>query len=353
VAGKRILIVKPSSLGDIAHALPVASALKHTWPKAEVAWLANGQYRELVECCPQVDRVYEVDREAWRGPLGVVRGTGPLLRLVCELRRARFDLVLDLQGLIRSALYSFVTGAAVRAGEAGARELAGLAYTRRAPTDRTGQHAIERYLAVARAAGADISAARAELAPRPDDARWFHRELTDRFGPHDRGPVITLVCGSRWSTKVWPTDHYIELAAGLQRELDARVVVIGAGEFRDAAARIVVGSGDRGLVEGGRMSLGRLVAIVAASDVVVGSDSGPQHVAHAAGTPTVTLYGPTAPGLTAPRGPSAGVVEGTCERAPCYERECEDVRCMSSIAPERVFEVVAGLAGSRTGKRQE
>src|SRR5688572_11226481 len=151
----RILIIKPSAIGDVVHALPVLNLIRRKWPAAHVSWLVTPACAGLVEGHPQVDQVIRFERRelgrGWRSPRAAVE----LVRFMRELGRGKFDLVIDLQGLFRSGWLAGATRAPVRVGMAAAREGAWLFYTHRVATGSKEQHAIERYLTVAEAVGCE------------------------------------------------------------------------------------------------------------------------------------------------------------------------------------------------------
>ncbi len=166
---ERICLIKPSSLGDVVHALPVLSALRDRWPSSHIAWVVNRGLRGLVEGHPYLDQVIPFDRAAARiNPKGL-REIG---RFLTELRAERFDLTIDLQGLLRSGLMTAATGAPVRVGLASAREGAPRFYTDRIATSPDRPHAVDRLLAVAAAFGADVAMPRFQVALTEEHRHW-------------------------------------------------------------------------------------------------------------------------------------------------------------------------------------
>ena len=150
----RVCIIKPSSLGDVVHALPILSALRGVWPSAHLTWVVNAPFREVLSGHPDLDELIVYERKG-RGldRLGILGMSGVL----GKLGRGRFDLTIDLQGLLRSALMAAATGAKVRIGMADAREGARWFYTHRVDAPRLGLHAVDRVLRVAAEPGADVS----------------------------------------------------------------------------------------------------------------------------------------------------------------------------------------------------
>ncbi len=203
---RRIALLKPSALRDIVHALPVLTALRRRYPDAFICWVVNRSYQPLLDGHPDLDESLAFDRGASRS--GWLAALASYRRFAAELRRRRFDLVLDLQGLFRSAVMALVTGAGRRVGLGSAREGARWFYTDVVPVpdyDRT--HAVQRCWRVAEALGAE-GPPRFVVPVRPDARLWAEQQL--RLLPR---PWVMLAVGSRWRTKRWPPGHFAALAA--------------------------------------------------------------------------------------------------------------------------------------------
>ncbi|MGC3973632.1 MAG: glycosyltransferase family 9 protein [Nitrospira sp.] len=187
---RRILLIKPSSLGDIVHAMPTLSALRERFPDAEVTWLVKRQWASLVEVIQGVDHVCAVE-QGLMGWLGRVR----------DLRAARFDLVVDLQGLFRSGAMAWLTGCSRRVGFANAREGSPFFYTQRVPVHTGLMHAVDRYLLVAEALGAARQKEpRFAFVDRPED-RQAGEALLTAAGIRASSPWIAMNVSARWETK--------------------------------------------------------------------------------------------------------------------------------------------------------
>jgi len=200
---RRILLIKPSSLGDIVHAMPTLAALRERFPQAEVTWLVKRQWASFVEVIKGVDHVCAVE-QGLRGWLGRVP----------DLRAARFDLVVDLQGLFRSGAMAWLTGCSRRVGFANAREGSPVFYTQRVAVPNGSMHAVDRYLLVAEALGAARQTdPRFDFADRAED-RGAAEALLTAAGIRVSAPWIAMNVSARWETKRWPAQHFAE-AAGL------------------------------------------------------------------------------------------------------------------------------------------
>jgi lipopolysaccharide heptosyltransferase I len=319
-------VVKPSALGDIAHALPVATSLRGRFPDARISWVANTGFAPLLAGHPHLDEVIPFDRGAFRSAAGGVRYG---LRFANLLRRKRFDLVLDLQGLARTGLMCAASGAAVRVGFADAREGSRHAYTHRVDTP-PGMHAVDRYWLAARAVGAGQGEPRFVLPVDPGEAAAV-REL---FAPLPR-PVVAVAVGAKWVTKRWPPAHFADLLSRLGR---GSVVLVGAADDIPLSAEVANAVRRPTLDLTGRTPLPRLVAVLAAVDVMVANDTGPLHVAAALGTPCVAPYLCTAVRRHGPYTSPAGGVETTVACGGSYLKRCPHAfRCFADLTPDRLL----------------
>ncbi|MDM8007551.1 MAG: lipopolysaccharide heptosyltransferase I [Phycisphaerae bacterium] len=338
---RRILIIKPSSFGDVIHAMPVLHGLRTRFPRARISWLVANSCAGLLEGHPDLDEVIRFDRKRY-GRIG--RGLAPtveFIRFLGELRRRSFDLVLDLQGLFRSAFLTLVTGARVTLGFARAREFAPLFYSRRIPVPNPEMHAVDRNYLFARALGFGDLPVSFNLPVRPEAAETVAAVLADHGIARGR-PYALMAPGTRWETKRWPAAGFAEVARRIHAELALPVVLIGM-EDEVGVAREVERAAGGGIVNlAGRTKLPELIALVAGAALCVMHDSGPMHLATALGRPMVAIYGPTSPQRTGPyhRPESIARLDLLC--SPCYIRRVADCphdhRCMRDVSPDTLME---------------
>jgi lipopolysaccharide heptosyltransferase I len=302
-----IALVKLSSLGDVVHALPVAAALRARLPRARLSWIVERREAALLRGNGVLDAVVELDTRGWRRaflPMDLVRAGGALGELGRGLRAARFDVALDLQGLVKSGLVTAATRAPLRIGFAAAhcREPVSALFTNRHVTPpATALHVVERYLAVLEPLGVRPAAI---AFPLPGDPAAEARvdAFFARSGVKPRDRLVVLLPGAGRADKRWPADRFAALARQLTAEAGAAVLVVwGPGE-RDTAERIVDSA------RGGRTQLAppstieELIALLRRASVVVGGDTGPLHLAAALDVACVGLYGPTAAERNGPWG---------------------------------------------------
>ena len=285
--GPRILIVRPSALGDVARTVPALVSLRQAHPDATIHWLVNAPFADAVCHHPALDGVVAFDRRR----LGRVTAVGAALAFGRQLRRGGYDLAYDLQGLLRSGLMTFATRARKRVGFANARECGWLGYTHRYAVDPR-PHAVDRMLALLQHDGL-ATTDDMRLYVGADDAAWWDAQLAAQDAAGDR--YACLAPTAAWRCKCWPIERYTTIA---RRLLDVvpRVVVLAspseAAQVRplqlsmkehEAAGRLLVP----------RTTVGQAMAILSRAAVVVCNDSAALHLAVGLDRPTVAIFGPT------------------------------------------------------------
>jgi len=344
---KKILIIKPSSLGDIVQSLPVASALKEQFAAAEITWLVNDSYVELLGLCPAVDKVIPFFRERW-GRFGrLLKNIAEWRKLVGGIRRERFDLVIDLQGLLRSGLLTAASGAPLRLGFRDAREGAWLFYNHRVQLPPALTQALKRYLFLLHNLGCAETEPVFNIKIPPELMQWAGGQWQDSslYPFHSSsppmksggGPRIAVCPGGRWRTKRWPAAKYAQLL----NKFKGKVILVGAAADREVAAEIIAQLSGKITDLTGATNLVQLAAILAQADILITNDSGPMHLAAALGCPLVALFGPTDPHRTGPwTGPwghQHRILFSDIFCRPCRRRQCPEQECMESISVELVY----------------
>ena len=306
----RILTVRLGAMGDVIHALPSVATLKRNFPLARITWAIEPKWAVLLEQNPYVDEVLAVDRRSWAG----------FRSAWTALRQSRFDLAIDLQGLIKSAIILAGSGARRRIGfdRRQAREpLAALFYNQ--PVKTSPAHVVDRNLELANAAGATRVYREFPLPPgRPE-------------GELPQGRFVLACPLAGWPSKQWPLEYYSEVADAL-REDRCTLVVNGAPSVRDTLSQIRGAhthlSGIPGLIDATRRAAG-----------VIGVDSGPLHLAAAIGRPGVAIFGPTDPAQNGPYGTSIAVLRDP-GAVTTYKREAAIARSMRAVRPEAVMDAL-------------
>lgn len=346
----QILVVKPSSLGDVVHALPAVAWLRRRLPGVRLGWLVNSEFAPLVALSPLVDEIHRFDRRRW----GNLRHGAELWTFLRGLRAMNYDGAVDFQGLLRSGLLTWRSGARRRIGFAAAREGAAWFYSERVRLPDGVLHAVDKNLALVRLAFGEPAAAAVPpppelplLAPRPEHVAAAAR-LWDEAGwpaaAAGPGPVLAVAPGARWPAKCWPPDFFAAvLDAVAKARPDARVWLLGTRDEQAAAAAVTAACRlARPLDWTGRTGLGDLLALLQRSGVLLTNDSGPMHLAAAVNVPVVALFGPTDPALTGPYGPRHAVFRGACPHAPCFRMRCQPgtPACQRTLDPAAVAAAV-------------
>ncbi len=327
----KVLIIKLSSIGDVVHTLPALDALRAGFKKngirAKIDWLVEEAASGMLAGHPQIDEVIVVKRGWGRNLLAN-------LRTARMLRARSYDLVLDFQGLLKSGIWVSLTAGKKRAGFSNARELSHVFLNEKLPPYDLDKHAVERYLDLARHFGADTGEPVFTL-----DLSAAERSLKKKLKEYGvSGPFFVMVTRARWKTKLWKDDRFIEVAKRLIAERKLKAVLTGGPAELTELAGISKAIGGGAVTFG--TSLKEFAALSRLSKFVVTVDSGPMHLAAAAGATVVALFGPTAPWRTGPYGKGHVIVRKGLDCSPCFKRECADVKCMNEISVDDVIEAV-------------
>ena len=342
---QRILLIKPSSLGDVVHALPVLHGLRRRYPNARIDWLLSSSLAPLLEGHGELDGLVLFDRRNYGRIAFSPSVAVEFVRFVRRLRASRYDLVIDLQGLFRTGFLARASGVPIRIGFADAKEGASFFYNHHSPSVPAETHAVDRNYSVARLLGFD------------DVPIEFHSPLTHgdraeadrllRKAGFDDAPLVAVVPGARWETKVWLPERFTETIVELQAGHDVRCVLLGGPDETARCAQIAAACRDAPINLAGQTSLRILAAVLAKADAVLCHDSGAMHVAVALDRPVVCLIGPTNPARTGPYRRPNDVVRLNLDCAPCYLRKLSQCRfehrCMKELETTRVVKAVRRL----------
>ena len=309
---KNILIIKPSALGDIVHALPVLETLRVSLPDARITWLVRREFAPLLECVNGLDEILLFDRKLLGRWYYRPSAFGALCDFMRKLKNSRYDLVLDLQGLFRTALFGWMTGCPKRIGMADARELAGLFYTLKVPCPENSIHVLDYYYALLKEAGIDGLPTTEAFLKIPDEtAASVNQKLAQAGIPRK---YIVLVPSSAHPNKCWPAERFAKLAEDLNHQFDLSIVVIGTQKDRPIIDAIKAYCPIQLIDLTGKTTVAELVALLQQAQGVVSNDTGPGHIAAAMHIPTVLIFGHTNPMRVGP-----------------YQRP----ECVAAIEPDR------------------
>lgn len=345
---KNILIIKMSSLGDILHTLPFAAALRKRYPQARISWLVHPQFAGFVPDAPVIDEVLYFDKVKFK-KMGFFDKLRYFFAMRSLLHSKKFDLVIDMQGLFKSAVLAAVSGCSNRIGYCEMREGSGF-ISRAICGEHCKDHVIERYLDVARFLGADVK----EIEYPMPDLTAESKSVAEKLKQQNiEGAYAVIVPGARWKTKEWPVEYYAELAKMLVSD-GINIVLAGGPDDAGKGAEIKKLSGsDRVADLTGKTSLRELAALIKNSAFYISADTGPLHFAAALKKPLVAMYGPTKADRTGPYGSDkARVILTPAACAGCLKKSCSDWHCMHDITPQMVYraykEISGGVKSDRT-----
>jgi len=335
-----ILIVRVGAMGDVLHALPAVAALKRERPQWRVDWAVDPRWAPLLmgddERGPAVDMVHLAPAKEWsKAPLSpaTLRNVWGLRK---ELRTEHYELVVDMQGTLRSAVIGRMAGGDALAGYADPRErLAAWLYKRK--ITRRGAHVVEQGAALlSEACGVELTPGAVEI-PR---AQWAE-EWAETEAVLSR-PMCVLAAGGGWGAKQWPAERYGALAVELKR-LGFDVVVNAPRKDDAIAACVVESSGGAARIV--VCNVTGLVSLMRRTDLLVGGDTGPTHLAAAMGVPVVALFGPTSPERNGPWGPGEKCVLRDAASVTTYKRTAEPDAGLMKLSVETVVEAVKSIRG--------
>lgn len=373
----RILLIKPSALGDVVHTIPVLVKLRARYPGARIDWLITPENADIVRCHPALSNVVLFSRRDFSKRGRRWRALVAFFDLLKQIRRAKYDLVVDMHGQLRSAFFALVSGAHVRIGFdrpikrgltvsaehglrnvpshgwRGAREGSWIAYTHRISIPTLDVHAIDRYLWVGLLLGFDDDPPDLTIHLSSDTVRNVE-QLLEEHGVTPDMLLVILVPGTIWETKHWTIEGF----AGVARQfLHDGFAVALAGTKRDQERCRQIAAAAPGTCDlSGKTTPAELAALIRRAEVAVTNDSGSMHVAASLGKPMVSIFGPTNPVHIGPYQRPESVVRVDLPCSPCnYRRlsQCPfDHACMKQVTPEMVVERVRKIVATAQANPQ-
>jgi heptosyltransferase-1 len=336
---RRFLVIRLSSIGDIVHTLPAVCALSKANRDAEITWLVEQRFAGLLQGNPYVQRVLTLDTLGMRRRLGSPSAWGELWHHAQPVRQAGAEAALDFQGLWKTGFIAFWSGARERAGFAlpWLREKGARLFYNRAVNVPRGCHVIEANLALAACYGAERGAYEFPLPCSREDNDFAAAQTAG----WPRG-FIVVNPGGGWAGKRWAPEKYALLLRQLEAQLPLGLALTGSPAEEGMIAEILKTAGTR-KARYVPSTLGQYIALVRCAALMIGGDTGPLHLAAAAGTPVVAIYGPTHPARNGPFSPldialySGGPVS--------HSRRARRPRCIESISVEQVMDAVRQRLG--------
>lgn len=343
----RILIIKTSSLGDVIHALPVLDYLHRACPGVEIGWVVEEAFSDLLSGNPLLRHTHLIRTRVWRKRPFCAETRRDIAALWHELRGVGYDLLLDLQGNLKSGLIGLASGVRRRIGFP--RQLLQEPFNRFCTTEKAlfdplDNHASLRCLSVAASVGKlpyrDTEPVSAIVVSAAD-------ETAADLVLHDLGPGLKVLfhCGTTWQTKYWTIEGWSRLGSRICEAFPGTTILLTLGNQAERVMAEAVAAGVNGhtrLVE--RLPLKSLAALFKKVDLVAGGDTGPVHLAAATGTPTVSLYRSSDGSESGPRGSRHAIVQSPLPCTRCFRTSClRDDECRASITVEQMYTGVSQL----------
>jgi 3-deoxy-D-manno-octulosonic-acid transferase/heptosyltransferase-1 len=359
----KILIVKLSAVGDVIHTLPALALLWQSLPESSLSWVVEEKAAGILIGHPHLEKVIVSRRTCWIKNLArptrwyaTVREAASFIR---ELRSESYDLVIDFQGLFKSAVLVLLSKGVHKVGYNKTRELSYLALSHRIDLPAAEAHAVDKNIGLARAVLSlpelsgcgsrsmaltenDYHAGDGMVEPGKKERAGVDALLRSGSGDSSQ-PLILVNAPAGWETKRWDAQNMAALSDRLIREYNAFIIYTGAAGDAAYIDGVISRMRYPALNAAGRTTLQELACLIKKARLFVTTDSGPMHLAAAVGTPIVALFGPTAPWRTGPYTTQARIVRKQVSCSPCYKRKCDTMICMNRIGVDEVMEAAAAF----------
>jgi len=347
---ERILIIKLGAVGDVVHTLPVLETLRDRFPEAHLGWAVEEPAQPILDGNPALDDLILLERKRMRGASGVAY----FRDWIRDLRRRKFDTVLDPHNLFKSGLIAFASGARSRIGFKKFREGNFLFMNRRVESAPRHRHAVEKYLSLLDPLGIRETdwSIRFPIVLSARDEEWADGYwISQGFGNREllSDSVVAVNPGANWPSKRWPPERYGQAAERLSKDLGVRILILwGPGErtLADRIARSISGTS----VIAPETNLKQLAALIKRCRIVIMGDTGPLHMAAAMGVPAVALFGPSDPVRNGPYGGGHTVVQSPIPPATHWQKKEIGDQWMNGISVESVVAAAVSSLKDVRGK---
>jgi lipopolysaccharide heptosyltransferase I len=318
----KVLIVKPSSLGDILHVFPAIAILTAARPDAEIDWMVHPAFADALKYCPGIRRIIFFRRKE----LGSVKTFFPhFLKLFFELRQERYDLVVDFQGLFRSAFFAWLARCRQVAGFASPKEPAAkLFYARKIVVPDSALHAVNKNISMMRQLLNSTSAVAAPFLTPVKEFSEKAEKLLRESGITSSDRIVGIIPGARWQSKCWPPVFFAKIIAALNRlRPELRFLILGSESDGCASSEIIKSAANAGIISlTGKTGIGELIEIIRRCEFIISNDSGPVHIAAAMDKTVFAFFGPTDPDKTGPYGSKRYIFQADLPCIKCLKRKC-------------------------------
>lgn len=342
----KILLIRLRRIGDITMTTPALRVLRKSFPDAHLSYVVEQPYQNLVEGNPDLDQVYVVPKK---------QKTKDFLQFCRDLRKNKYDVVLDFHGGPRASWMTFLTKARLKIGyKIKYRHFIYDISLPRSPKNGY-YHSVENHLNLVKALGVSVATAPDLFLPSANEAeiRKISKFIDDQGLADSRRVILHIVAGNQFRN--WGEDNIIKLTTLLSRLPTVKTILIGAEEDK-GAAKTILERGPSGLLSlVGQLNLRELRELILKASLFVGPDSGPMHIAASTSTPIIAYFGPNLPAYNSPWKSEFLVVEKKLDCRPCPQRHClyKDFRCLRTISPEEVFQACCTLLEKSSKKPEQ
>jgi heptosyltransferase I len=342
---KKVLIIKPSSLGDVIHTFPVIAMLKNSLPNVEIDWVINKNIGQILDYLDEyLDHKILFNRSEFKG-INFIKESK---NLVGALRKNKYDCVIDLQGLLRSSTMTFLSRAKHKVGFMNPKEkISKLAYNVKIDIPVNIKHAIEKNIYIV-SKFLEVE----PIVPHfiiPEIAKYkgiIQGINTENNIDFSKDKYLIVAPGARWNSKRWPTSFFAEVLDCMTEKSDMKFVIIGTKDEKHLADEIIRKCRKANPVSlADKTNMIELVELLRNAELILTNDSGPMHIAAALGTVVVALFGPTDPDLTGPYWPNSKVFQNSTGCIKCFKRECikDKQECQQNITPLQIVKEIHSL----------
>ena len=342
----KILVVKLSAIGDVIHTLPSLNAIRKHYPDAHITWLIEEAASSLVVGHEALDRVIISKRKQWiKGIFGpsCLNNIKEAYQFIKKLRNTEYDLIIDFQGLLKSAVLIALARGKRKTGFDKGMEHMEHSYiflNERIHPVNMDNHALLRSLMLINALGIKSKEIEYKI-PVSNHTRIITDELLERHGIKDPGILVAINPVAKWKTKLWDNRKFALLADRLIEKYNASVIFTGSQSDKSTIKNIMSFMSKKAVNLAGKTTLKTLAALYEKTRFVISTDTGPMHMAAAVGTPVIALFGPTAPWRTGPFGSEHEILRSNLKCSPCFKRQCSTIDCMNQISVEQVFDAIS------------
>ncbi|MBF0472833.1 MAG: glycosyltransferase family 9 protein [Nitrospirae bacterium] len=324
---QKILIVKPSALGDVIHSLPFLYALKSRFPNAAIHWVIAKGLEGLLSNHPLIDKLWIINKGSWKKTSNISTTIKELKILFHDLKEQNYDLVIDLQGLLRSAIITHFSKSKASVGFSDAREFAPFFYRHKIIGGKD-IHAVDRYLKIAKYLDCNIDSINFAM-PEFDPIPQIIKTLPDKY--------IVMIPSAMAAAKRWSPERFGALAS----ILPYKSVIIGSAQDIPISEIVLNQANNNAISLCGKTNLSELMAVIKNAAFCVTNDTGPMHIAAAQNVPIAAIFGPTNPIRTGPYGANNIIIRKDLPCVPCYKRnKCSNRICLDSLTVKEVKEAI-------------